>query len=328
MGNTARSNRRPLVSLAHAPAAAGATAVALLAFLLASCATTPTDLSHVAFGPLPPAVTGLLDDGPWRVDVIEGSIQSEYGCTVVFERYLPRAASSTSRGASARPLVVLAHGFMRDLTRMRGWAMHWASHGVETIVPSFCNTRLFRGNHDRNADDMVALAQREAEPNRPIIYAGYSAGGLSALLASVADERTIAYLGFDPVNSGGTAGEIGVLPAPALYLYGEPDRCNAENNMRLVMPSSPRRVALRARYATHCSFEDPTDNRCTRLCGEIVPEDMEREVRNSIRAVADAWVFEHAGILPAGMFSDALVTELVTAGRIEVVPSAPGPTGG
>ena len=301
----------------------GAVILATLA-ALSACATAPTDLSGAApFGPLPGGISAFLEDGPWPVDVLLDSFESEYGCTVSYEQYRPKSASGASDAAGHRPLVVLAHGFLRNLEQMRGWASHWASYGVESVVLSFCNSGVFRGNHDRNADDLIAAAELLAGPDRPIIYAGYSAGGLSALLATAADERSVAYLGLDPVDSGDLAAGIGALEVPALYLHGEPDRCNADNNMIPVTPPSSRRLALRARFATHCDFEAPTDDVCVRLCGEIVPEEMEVAVRNTIRAVSDAWIFEHAGILPEGALSESLVDQLAAAGRIVRVSGLP-----
>lgn len=53
--------------------------------------------------------------------------------------------------------VLLGHGFLRDLRSMRGWAEHWASHGVRTAVVGFCNSTPFDGRHDRNALDLRAV---------------------------------------------------------------------------------------------------------------------------------------------------------------------------
>ena len=125
-----------------------------------------------------------------------GAIQSAHGCTVVYERYKP------DRNAIP-PEVILAHGFMRKLDNMRGWARHWQQQGIPTTLVSLCNSSWLNGHHQRNADDMQAL-RRELEMDA-VIYAGFSAGGLAAYLAAGQDASAAGYLGLDSVDSGTAA---------------------------------------------------------------------------------------------------------------------------
>jgi hypothetical protein len=114
---------------------------------------------------------------------------------------------------------------------MRGWAAHLSSHGVATAVVSLCNSTPFAGRHDRNAVDLRALADLLQPADGRVLYAGFSAGGLAALLAAADDPRTVAYLGLDAVDSGGLAARSTGLAAPALFLLAEAGACNAEGNM-------------------------------------------------------------------------------------------------
>ena len=195
---------------------------------------------------------------------------------------------------------MLGHGFTRSLTTMRGWARAWSDRGLRTVVVGFCNSSIFNGRHDRNAADLVAVARHVEPDDAPVVYAGFSAGALSALLAADSDPRAIAYLGLDPVDSGDQAAAVGRLRMPALFIYGAPSRCNAQNNMIPVMPEADVRIALRVPFASHCDFELPYDSACERICGGVEPEETAGEVRATIRALATAWVTAQIGSEPRG----------------------------
>jgi len=153
-------------------------------------------------------------------------------------------------------------------------------------------------------------------PQGAVIYAGFSAGGLSALLAMDSDPRAVAYLGLDPVDSGGLAGGAQNIEAPSLFLFGEPSSCNAASNMEQFLP--PTAVALRIPYATHCDFQNPYDMACERFCGSVAPAGTAAAIRKTILGLATAWIVGHALGGDAGsMPVDAsLVDELERAQRI------------
>jgi pimeloyl-ACP methyl ester carboxylesterase len=289
--------------------------------LIVSCSSDPVAVPADQMpGPLPPSIGGFIRPGPHPAVSTEGSIPSAYGCTLEYRVYEPEGWEGQSRA----PTVILAHGFMRDLSAMQGWAEHWATHGVRTVVVSFCNSSWLNGRHDRNAEDLVAVARAVSgeDPDAPVIYAGFSAGGLAALLAAEADTRAIAYLGLDAVDSGDLAADAvdsnrAGLPQRSLFLFGEPSSCNADGNM---VPVARRTAAavVRVPYATHCDFENPYDPRCARLCGTVVPPEAAEEIRVTIRALATAWVVDAAGG-PERIDVDALadlLARLERAGRV------------
>jgi dienelactone hydrolase len=180
---------------------------------------------------------------------------------------------------------------------MRGWAARWASFGVPTAVLSFCNSTPFNGRHDRNAEDMRALAA--ALHAGPVMYAGFSAGGLAAYLAACSDPRAVAYLGLDAVDSRGMAlARTQDLRLPALFLLAEPSPCNAKNNMIPAIPAREGVRALRLRYATHGHFLDPYDPRVESLCGRVVPQEASEEIIRDARALATAWILEATAAMP------------------------------
>ena len=261
----------------------------LATVLLAACRTVtyvdaaPVELQDAATSP-------FARTGPYAVETTRAEFPGTYGCTLEFETYRPVA--SPRGDAPIEPtgtMVFLAHGFMRDLTRMRGWGERFASHGVPTTVLSFCNSRFYAGRHDRNAEDLVALAA--AVHAGSVVYAGFSAGGLAAYLATAADPRTVAYLGLDPVDSGELAREVR-LDVPALMLFAEPSRCNAERNMLDSIGNDHSVRVLEVPYATHCDFEDPYDPRCERLCGAVEPPEVAETIRSAIRGLATEWLVE------------------------------------
>jgi pimeloyl-ACP methyl ester carboxylesterase len=271
----------------------------------------------------------IKGDRARSVRIESGALASEYGCTLRYEYYEPVSDGNPDGGPGANPrppgapapLVVLGHGFMRDLSSMRGWAREWATRGTRTIVISFCNSSWFDGAHERNARDMIATARHIEPGDAPILYAGFSAGGLSALLAASQDERAVGYLGLDPVDSGGLAASVERLRMPALFLYGEPASCNAENNMIPAMPETARRLALRIPYASHCDFENPYDEVCAGFCGAVEPEESGREIRRTIHALATAWVEAQLGAAPASRraFDRHVLETAAERRRVEVV---------
>jgi pimeloyl-ACP methyl ester carboxylesterase len=290
-----------------------ATAVlgAIVVVLSVGCGTTrQVDLDGMPVPTLSEAQ--LAGRGPVPFTVEPGVRSGEYARRIEYEVYRP---AEVRTGA----LVVLGHGFLSDLAAMRGWAERWASFGVPTAVLTFRNSTAFAGHHDRNAEDMVALAH--ALTKGPVVYAGFSAGGLSAYLAAASDGRAMAFLGLDAVDSGALAlaAEPGLV-VPALFLLGEPTSCNAKNNMRPAIPERDGVTALRVSDALHCYFQDPWNDACEAVCGEVVPAAAAERIADTIRALATAWLLEQTGVrVGAGaLVAAAAAGEGDWARRVEV----------
>jgi pimeloyl-ACP methyl ester carboxylesterase len=275
-------------------------AAVLLVFV--GCGTTrQVDLAGM---PQPTALEReLAGRGLVPFTVEPGERLGEYGRTIAFEVYRP---AEVRTGA----FVVLGHGFSSNLSAMRGWAERWASFGVPTAVLTFRNSTPFAGRHDRNAEDMVALAHALHEG--PVVYAGFSAGGLSAYLAAASDPRAVAFLGLDAVDSGGLA--LSAKPGftvPALFLVGESTSCNAENNMLPAIPVRDGVAVLRVRDALHCYFQDPWNGACEAVCGKVVPAEAAERIAETIRMLATAWLLDRTGARPG---AGAMVTAAAAGG--------------
>jgi hypothetical protein len=261
--------------------------VALAAGMLGACAPSATTTVHGDPG-LPPSLTALAGAGSRATEAASGTLTSAFGCELRFEDHRP---VDGTEGAT----VVIAPGFLRSLDSMRGWAQHLASHGVRTVVVGFCNSTPFAGRHDRNAIDLRAVADALQPADAAVVYAGFSAGGLAALLAAEDDPRAVAYLGLDAVDSDGLAARAAGFDRPALFLTAESGPCNARGNMTPTAASMLGARVQRLPNATHCHFEDPYAPPCERLCGRVEPGPVADAIRATIRALATAWVLEHAG---------------------------------
>ncbi|WP_242482202.1 dienelactone hydrolase family protein [Thiocystis violacea] len=197
------------------------------------------------------------------VRVQHGTASSPTGCTLHYRLY------ST---ASARPgdLVVLGHGFLRSQARMAGLARALAVAGVSTVTLDFCTDPLWTGRHIRNGLDMMHLAA--ARGARRVVYVGFSAGGLAALVAGRNDPRAVGVVALDLVD----AEDLGVrmaagLKHPLIGLVGGGSACNAWNNGLAVYAAGREATVERFPGADHCDFESNTDWLCPLVCARGAP---------------------------------------------------------
>lgn len=247
-------------------------------------------------------------DLPAGVGLRSGQIASATGCALDYRLYGPatRLPAAAGNGAPARggDWVILAHGFLRSQARMRGLAGAMAADGMQVATLDFCNQKPWAGRHVQNGRDMVALARHLGAER--VVYAGFSAGGLAALLAGRADATALGILTLDLVDTQGLGvGAARRLDKPLLALAGEPTNCNA-----LANGAGVYRVADHARVqqldgAGHCDFESPTDGLCELVCTD--PDGAGGSHRERIIASAraaasalldgspDAWAVRAAG---------------------------------
>jgi hypothetical protein len=123
------------------------------------------------------------------------------------------------------------------------------------------------------------------------LYAGFSAGGLAAVVAGRQDPGALGVVALDLVDQDaiGVAAASG-LDAPLVGLVGEPSACNAQNNGLAVYDVHARAEVIPVPGATHCDFETPTDGLCRLVCepGDRPPHASPRPriVELTTRAVA------------------------------------------
>ncbi|WP_216644830.1 alpha/beta hydrolase [Candidatus Thiodictyon syntrophicum] len=193
------------------------------------------------------------------ITVGRGSIQSDTGCPIDTTRFEPR------RPRTAVP-VILAPGFLRDRRHLSGLARALADQGIPAVTLSQCS-RPWDGAPVRNALAMIAVARRLGA--RQVVYGGFSAGALAALIAGRLDPHTRGALALDLVDQAGLGvGMARALDRPLLGLAGDPAACNAHNNGLKVFAASPGGRVARIRGAGHCDFESPTDWLCRAVCSD------------------------------------------------------------
>ena len=176
-----------------------------------------------------------------------------------------------------RAVVILAHGFTRSRANLAELGRDLAASGFAAVVPNL----PYLVDHTGNGRVLARLAERiesGAEPDldlgsRRIILAGFSAGGLAALLAAASRPEALGWIGLDPVDRA----DRGVAAAPrvavpAYVLRAPPAACNAYANSLAVIERLP--VVAEDRVvpqASHCDFESPTDWFCELVCGRADP---------------------------------------------------------
>lgn len=195
------------------------------------------------------------------LSIDQGMATSATGCRLSYRWYRPVPDR-------AGDLVVLGHGFLRHKEHLDGLARALARSGIPSVTLDFCRTRPWSGNHFRHGLDMIRVA--DALGARRVVHAGFSAGGLAALVAGRNDPRTLGVVTLDLVDTGGLGRRMSVgLDRPLVGLVGEPSSCNAYNNGLPVLAVG-RQVSIRHfAGAGHCDFESPTDWLCRFFC---VPE--------------------------------------------------------
>jgi pimeloyl-ACP methyl ester carboxylesterase len=116
-----------------------------------------------------------------------------------------------------------------------------------------------------------------------VVLIGTSAGGLASLLAAAQLPRLAGWIGLDPVDrtgSGARAAER--VQSPAIVMLAEPSMCNLLTSGRAIADALPRRWrTVDVTDASHCDFEDPTNNLCQAMCGRSTDAARE-EIRNEI----------------------------------------------
>ena len=192
------------------------------------------------------------------------------GKVVAVDFYLPP-------GSGPAPVVVVAHGFTRNRRTMAGWGGRLASEGFLAVVPDLptwsdhvCNGRAL-------AELLVKVQAGELtwlpKPSGRAALVGFSAGGLSTLLAAAGNTNVACWVGLDPVGMGQTAIQAAEsLRIPAFVLRAEPAPWNAHGNARQIFAALPGPAfSLAVKQATHVDAENPTSRAADWACGQSDP---------------------------------------------------------
>ena len=232
------------------------------------------------------------NQGKISFESIEDKLTSTSGCEVAYTYYRPMVVSNDV-------LVLLGHGFMRSKNKMAYLAQHLASWGLSVVNLEFCNSKLWAGNHDLNGSDMVTVSQRLHQGK--VIYVGFSAGGLAAMVAANLDKNAQALFGLDIVDHR----ELGKKIAPNLVipffgLIAAPSACNARNNGLALYELAPQSNAIKVEDSSHCHFEFPVDGKCLFVCGKGEKRFSREHIQQTIVGLTTAFLLWQTGIDPRG----------------------------
>jgi pimeloyl-ACP methyl ester carboxylesterase len=171
-----------------------------------------------------------------------------------------------SPAAPARQRVILAHGFLRSPQTLDHLAKTLADQNIETACLALRRSRPWAGNHAENARDLIAL--RESLGWNDVAYAGFSAGGLSALLAAAEDPGCHRLLLLDPVDHRALGTQAAPrIRIPTLAILGAPGPGNANRNAAAMLAAIPGGRIIEIPQASHCDFEARPSKLCLRLTG-------------------------------------------------------------
>jgi pimeloyl-ACP methyl ester carboxylesterase len=202
-------------------------------------------------------------------------------------------AAGPLRGAA-----ILSHGFTRSRRTLSGHAQALADAGVLVLTPDLPCTFDFRCNATALAAmvDALRAGGTFGAPVERVILVGFSAGGLSSLLAADTP-GVVGFVGLDPFDRTmpGETERLGLAAAgqlrtEALLLRAPPSSCNAEAvaaSWGAALPALWRDELIPD--ASHCDFESPTDWICRLACGATDPAREER-VRQALLNAAARWM--------------------------------------
>ena len=197
-----------------------------------------------------------------------------------------------------RGAAILSHGFTRSRGTMAGHAQALADAGVLALAPDLPCTFDFRCNARALAALVGALRAGGTfgPPVDKVMLVGFSAGGLSSLLAADTP-GVVGFVGLDPFDRTmpDEAEHLGLAAAArlrteVLLLRAPPSRCNGDAS------AAPWATALPALWrdelivgASHCDFESPTNWICRLACGDPEPA-REQRVRQGLLDAASRWM--------------------------------------
>lgn len=207
-------------------------------------------------------------------------------------------------GGTALGVAVIAHGFTRSRVRHKDLGETLARAGVIAVIPNLPSAV----NHWGNGDAIVELAQKlEAgvfgvppTPRSRLVLIGTSAGGLATVLAAAQLPGVAGWIGLDPVDRTGTGAQAAAeLNAPAVVMLAGASSCNLFGSGRDIARALPHLLRTLAwKEASHCDFEDPTNNLCRVLCGKSSTQMQLRIRRETVAATIDMLNLAAATDLP------------------------------
>ena len=182
-------------------------------------------------------------------------------------------------------VAIVAHGFTRSRVQHRDLGRELASAGVIAVIPDLPSVMDLRTNGDAIAElarklEAGALGLPPVARSR-LVLIGTSAGGLATVLAAAKLPGVAGWIGLDPVDRTGSGSDAASqLIAPAVVMLADASACNLFGSGRSIARAAPHLVRTTVvPGASHCDFEDPTNNFCRVICG-VSPPAMQTLIRD------------------------------------------------
>lgn len=178
------------------------------------------------------------------------------------------------------PVVIVVHGFSRSKNNMSGWGNFLASHGYFVVVPNL----PFWTNHNKNAEFISELinyiysnSDYTSIINNDLALVGFSAGGLTTLIATSENTRVKLWIGLDPVDVGNLGTQASKNVNCPTYIIAAPaSACNANNNYKDFLTNLKDNTLVKIDGAVHVDAESPTSRFAEFFCGKSTPQKRER----------------------------------------------------
>ena len=199
------------------------------------------------------------NSGPYEIEIYNGYFSTSNGDSTEYRIISP------INGPIA-PHIILAHEFISTHDYLLDFSQHYASWGLKVATMNQLHSSLIDNDPIQDAEDFILLSN-QAFGGGDVIYAGYSAGGLRAMIASALDTNTIAFFGLDIVDIDDLGQSYAQgLNIPIFGLAGEESSCNSQSNGIGVYNEAENSKLLRITEADHCDFQSPNSFICTFLC--------------------------------------------------------------
>jgi hypothetical protein len=160
---------------------------------------------------------------------------------------------------------------------MSGWGQHLAEEGFVAVVPDL-PTRSDHARNGRFISDLQAYFsdgeywKKRIDPTR-VGLLGFSAGGLSSLLAAADSPSVAIWVGLDPVDRDGMGAKAApTVQARTVVFTAETSACNAHGNARDIIATLSRPQHFSVPGAVHLDAEWPTSWLAELICGRSTEE--------------------------------------------------------
>lgn len=258
------------------------------------------------------------NSGPYEIEINTGYFSTSNGDSTEYRLISP------VDGPSA-PHIIFAHEFIGSHDYLLDLSEHYASWGLKVGTMNQLHSSLVDNDPVQDAQDLILLSN-QILGGGPVIYIGYSAGGLRAIIASALDTNTVSFFGLDIVDLeaiGQTYAQG--LNIPIFGLAGEASTCNSQLNGIGIYNQAENSKLLRVTEADHCDFQGPNSFICTFLCENqnnlFSPEEIDLLIKNlstafltwqtSISMDGEAWWTNGSAAYDSLIITNSIV-ELVT----------------